>query len=92
MLGVSAEKLFVKLKQQIKNKGDFLKKKKKKTGESKTVHQIYHMLCLKTSSGLVRILDPSGAEGLPAVPFNLVDIVLRSWTNLATEELRSLCI
>lgn len=64
----------------------------KKCVIAKHVHEIYHMLCLKTSSGQVRILDPSGAEGLPSVPFSLVDIVLQNWTNLATEELRNVCI
>lgn len=80
----------VKLKKNYEKRWFFFLNKIK--GERKTVHQIYHMLCLKMSSGLVRILDPSGAEGLPSVPFNLVDIVLQSWSNLATEELRNVCI
>lgn len=44
--------------------------------KGKTEQYIYHMLCLKMSSGLLRILDPNGAEGLPTVLFNLVDTVL----------------
>lgn len=51
-----------------------------------------HMLCLKMSSSLLRIRDPSGAEGLAPVTFNLVDNVLKTLANLAREELRSLCI
>lgn len=50
------------------------------------------MLCLKTSSGLVRKREPSGAEGLPAVLFNLGDNLQTALANVATEELRSVCI
>lgn len=50
------------------------------------------MLCLKMSSGLLRIREPSGAEGLPPVLFNLVDNKLKTLASLATEELCSLCI
>ncbi len=51
-----------------------------------------HMLCLKMSSGLVRIREPSGAEGRPLVLFNLEDNLLKSFASLATEELLSFCI
>lgn len=50
------------------------------------------MLCLKMSSWLVRIREPSGAEGLPPVLFSLGDILLKTLASLATEKLRSLCI
>ena len=50
------------------------------------------MLCLKTSSGLVRKREPSGAEGLPAVLFNLGDNLQTALANVATDELRSVCI
>ncbi|TKS67222.1 DDB1- and CUL4-associated factor 17 [Collichthys lucidus] len=39
------------------------------------------------SSGLVRIREPSGAEGLPPVLFNFDDNLLKALANLATEEL-----
>lgn len=51
-----------------------------------------HMLCSKTFSGLLRIREPSGAEGLPVVPFNLVDKNLNASATLAAAELRRVSI
>lgn len=50
-----------------------------------------HMLCLKISSGLVRILDPSGAEGLPVL-FSLVDSLLKTLATLVKYRLHDVCI
>lgn len=47
-----------------------------------------HVLCLKTSSALLRIREPSGAEGLPTVPLNLFDNNLKTSATLAADELR----
>lgn len=51
-----------------------------------------HMLCLKMSSVLVRIREPSGAEGLPAVECSLDGNRLKTSANMAREKLCSLCI
>lgn len=46
-----------------------------------------HMLCLKMSSALLRIREPSGFDGLPPVPFNLVGKNLKTFASLAAAEL-----
>lgn len=51
-----------------------------------------HMLCSKMSSALLRIREPSGAEGLPTVPFNLFDNNLKTFATLAADELRRVSI
>lgn len=51
-----------------------------------------HMLCLKMSSALLRIREPSGAEGRPTVPFNLFDNNLKTSATLAPDELRRVSI
>lgn len=50
------------------------------------------MLCLKMSSALLRIREPSGTEGLPTVPFNLFDNNLKTSATLAADELRRVSI
>lgn len=50
------------------------------------------MLCSKMSSALLRIREPSGAEGLPTVPFNLFDNNLKTFATLAADELRRVSI
>lgn len=50
------------------------------------------MLCLKISSGLVRIREPSGAEGLLSLLFNLIENLMKTAATLATENLFTLFI
>lgn len=50
------------------------------------------MLCLKMSSGLVRIREPSGAEGLLSQLFNLIENLMKTAATLATENLFTLFI
>lgn len=50
------------------------------------------MLCLKMSLGLLRIREPSGAEGLFVVPFSLADNRVIAFAALAVEELNRRCI
>lgn len=52
----------------------------------------YHMLCLKMSSGLVRIREPSGAEGLPLLLFNLIENLMKTAASLAMDNLFALFI
>lgn len=51
-----------------------------------------HMLCLKMSSVLVRIREPSGATGLGLVFLNFTADVTKVVAGLATEKLRHLSI
>lgn len=50
------------------------------------------MLCLKISSELVRIREPSGAEGLLSLLFNLIENLMKTAATLATENLFTLFI
>lgn len=50
------------------------------------------MLCLKTSSGLFSIREPSGAERRPAELFRLMDNPRKTLAKLAPERHRTLCI
>lgn len=68
----------------------YLHKMRTKMGDRLKSHLqyiTYHMMCLKMSSGLVRNCEPSGAEGLPPVLFDLEDNLLKTSATLAAEEL-----